>query len=225
MIHLRLNLNLFLHIKSLEVLQKVEVVMKLQIFTNGGDLNGTSGFATNRNGWYKPIKDFLKENRATILFHGHQHFYGKQDKDYLVYQETPQPSHPNFSAVAFATDYGYVQGKILPNSGYLRINVSSNGVAVDYVRTYLPINETATRKNKDVSTTYFIRTSNCYDSSVTAVTKVWNTNYVDKMVYPNPFHQSTRIDMDFNSTSKIFLQIYDLKGQLVRILLNGNRIP
>ena len=191
----------------------------------GKNLDGTTGFTTNRNGWYKPIKDLLKENRATIFFHGHDHFYGKQDKDCLVYQETPQPSHPNFSTVTYATDYGYVQGKILPNSGHMRINVSPAGVTVDYVRAYLPANETATRKNKDVSATYFIGEKNCYDSTVTSVSTVWNTNYVEEMVYPNPFKQSTRIDMNFRSTQKIVLQIFDQQGKLVRTLLNGNTIP
>jgi hypothetical protein len=142
-----------------------------------------------------------------------------------VYQETPQPSHPNFSTVTYATDYGYVQGKILPNSGHLRINVSASGVQVDYVRAYLPANENTTRKNKDVSATYFIGTTNCYDSSVTAAPTLWNTNYVDEMVYPNPFQHYTRIDMNFKSTQTISLKIFDAQGKLVRTLVNGNRVP
>jgi uncharacterized protein (UPF0216 family) len=44
----------------------------------------------------KPVKELLRENRVNIFFHGHDHFFGKQEKDCLVYQETPQPSHPNY---------------------------------------------------------------------------------------------------------------------------------
>jgi len=102
------------------------------------NLNGTDGWATNRPGWYKPIKDLLTENRVTIFFHGHDHFFAKQDKDCLVYQETPQPSHPVFLTANSATEYGYVKGDIYPNAGHLRVTVSGDGVKVDYVRAYLP---------------------------------------------------------------------------------------
>lgn len=114
----------------------------------GKNLNNSPGFTQNRPNWYKPIRDLLKEHKVNIFFHGHDHFFGKQEKDCLIYQEVPQPSHPNFSNVNYAKDYGYYEGLILPNSGHLRVNVSPNGVKVEYVKVYLPKNETATRKIK-----------------------------------------------------------------------------
>lgn len=94
----------------------------------GNNLDGTPGFTSKRPGWYKPIKDLLKEHRVNIFFHGHDHFFGKQEKDCLFYQECPQPSHPNFSSVNYADDYGYFEGQIQANSGHIRVGVSPEGV-------------------------------------------------------------------------------------------------
>lgn len=191
----------------------------------GGDnLDGTSGFAANRPGWYKPIKDLLTEHHVTIFFHGHDHFFGKQEKDCLVYQETPQPSHPNFTNVNYATTYGYASGQILPQSGHLKVSVDSSGVQVDYVRAYLPQNVTPTRHNKDVSASYFIGAVNCYDSLSTGVPVLWNSDYVDELVYPNPFSTETKIEFSLHKPERIDLSIYNENGQLVRKLIAGNLV-
>ena len=79
----------------------------------------------------------MKENKATIFFHGHDHFYGKQDKDGIVYQEAPQPSNRNITNTS-ATEYGYKEGVILPGRGYLLLTVSASSVKVEYIKTLLP---------------------------------------------------------------------------------------
>jgi len=191
----------------------------------GGDnLDGTAGWVTNRPGWYKPIKDLLTEHRVNIFFHGHDHFFGKQEKDCLIYQETPQPSHPNFQNVNYAADYGYITGQILPQSGHLRVSVSASGVQVDYVRAYLPQNENATRHNKDVSATYFIGAINCYDSLHTGIPILYNKNYANEIIYPNPFMDKTKIEFDVNSDASYYLSIFNQQGVEVRKLLNNNVI-
>lgn len=190
----------------------------------GNNLDGTPGFAAKRPGWYKPIKDLLTENRVNIFFHGHDHFFGKQEKDCMIYQETPQPSHPNFSTVNYAATYGYKTGQILPQSGHLRINVSTAGVKVEYIRAYLPKNETASRKNKDVSSTYFIGAKNCYDSVSTGVPVLWNADYADEVVYPNPFSSETNIEFSLAIEENIELSIYNEKGQLVRKLIDNYKV-
>ena len=189
----------------------------------GKNLDGTAGFATNRPGWYKPIKDLLTENRVTIFFHGHDHFFMKQEKDCLVYQETPQPSHPNFTSATYATDYGYKIGDVYPNSGHIRVSVDATNVKVEYVRAYLAKNETATRKNKDVSVSYTINAKNCYDSTPSNPI-LWNKNYVQEMVYPNPFSQTTSIEFSLSETDKISLDIYTISGQKIRSLLSESTI-
>ena len=189
----------------------------------GNNLNGTPGFATNRPGWYKPIKELLTENKVTTFFHGHDHFFGKQEKDCLVYQETPQPSHSSTTAngVSYAAGYGYLEGTILPNTGHIRVTVSPNGVLTEYVRTYLPASENATRHNKDVSSSYFIGTTNCYTLGSNSP-MIWNSNYKDEIVYPNPFSKETTIEFSLNASEKVSVSIYNELGQLVKSLLNEN---
>lgn len=192
----------------------------------GQNLDGTPGFAANRPGWYKPIKDLLKEHRVNIFFHGHDHFFGKQEKDCLIYQETPQPSHPNFQSANYARDYGYLEGQILPNSGHLRVTVSPEGVKVDYVRAYLPKNETNTRKNRDVGATYFVGLKNCYDSLATSsIPVLWNSHYADELVSPNPFQDQTKIAFSLPEAEHMSVHIFNEQGQCVRTLLQNTLVP
>jgi len=206
-----------------------------------GLYGGPDSFAFYRPGWYKPIKDLLKENKVNIFFHGHDHFFGKQEKDCLVYQETPQPSHPNPSNsdnVSYAADYGYVQGQIQASSGHIKVTVGPNGVQVDYVRTYLPASEDNTHHNKDISATYYIGAVNCYDSanpppvndSLTVVSNVspilWNCNYdIHENVYPNPFSNETKIEFTIKNSEKLHFLIHNDVGQLVRKWDYNNPVP
>jgi predicted phosphodiesterase len=181
----------------------------------------TPGFAAYRPGWYKPIKDLLTENHVNIFFHGHDHLYVKQDKDCLVYQETPQPSLPNFNYPSQAATYGYLAGQIVGNSGHLRVTVTGTGLQVDYVRAYLPANESSTRHNKDISATYTIGLSNCYNLSTNSAV-IWNSNYADEITYPNPFSKETTIAFKLNSSQNISITIYNELGQIVKDLINDN---
>lgn len=188
----------------------------------GNNLDGTPGFAVNRPGWDMPIKDLLTQHQVHIFFHGHDHFFGKQEKDCLVYQETPQPSHPNFNPATYPTDYGYLQGQILPNSGHIRVTVNSSGVLVEYVRAYLPATENATRHNKDVSASYFISTENCYTLGNYTPVMIWNSNYSDEIVYPNPFSKSTTIAFEIHQPENLSIAVYSSNGQEIKQLVKGN---
>ena len=190
----------------------------------GNNLNNTRGFETNRPGWYKPIKDLLAEHRVNIFFHGHDHFFGKQEKNCLYYQEIPQPSHPNFTSTGQATKYGYKEGQILPGSGHLKVTVDGNGAKIDYVRAYLPKNETGSRKNKDISATYYIGTLNCYDSLNTGSPVLWNKNYVDELSYPNPISNEIKIEFSILETQKINLAIFNQQGQIVKNLIDNRLV-
>ena len=190
----------------------------------GNNQDGTYGFTTNRPGWDKPIKELLKEHKVSIFFHGHDHFYGKQEKDCLIYQECPQPSLPNFQNANMATDYGYKEGVILPNAGHLRIQVNPEQVKVEYVRAYLPKSETSTRKNKDISATYFVQKTNCYDTMTTSTSVIWNEEYSDEKIYPNPFKQDVKIHFSVTKTEHISLQILDQEGRIVKELIQESEI-
>ncbi|MFM7158441.1 MAG: metallophosphoesterase [Bacteroidota bacterium] len=187
----------------------------------GNNLDGTRGFEKNRPGWYKPIKDILRENKATIFFHGHDHFFAKQEMDCLIYQECPQPSHPNFSGVNSAKDYGYLNGEILPNSGHMRIRVQPTQIQVEYVRAYLPKNETANRKNKDVAATYTIPANKCYDSLSTGIAMFWNDEYLRNEPYPNPSNGSMIFPLDIKQAGSYDVHIFDMKGQMRKEISMG----
>jgi len=122
----------------------------------GHNIDGTWGFDQRRPGWDKPIHLLMVENNVTIFFHGHDHFFAKQELDGIIYQLVPQPSHRNYKKASQAQEYGYLSGEILPNSGHLRVIVRSSEVIVEYVRTYLPETENAERINSQVSHTYRI---------------------------------------------------------------------
>ncbi len=190
----------------------------------GKNLDGSDGWAANRPGWYKPIKDLLAENRVTIFFHGHDHFFGKQEKDCLLYQETPQPSLPNFNGPNQANDYSYFDGQFLPNTGHIRVTVGPDGVKTEYIRAFLPGQETATRHNRDIAATYFIGKTNCYDSLSTGIPVLWNANYSDELIYPNPSSGAVNIAFSLAQTEQIDLSIFDESGRLVRRLLSGNLV-
>ncbi len=187
----------------------------------GGDnLDGTYGFNTQRPGWYKPIKELFKEHKVSVFFHGHDHFFGKQEKECLVYQEVPQPSHPNFSSVNYAENYGYHEGVILPNSGHLRVTVTENEAKVEYVRVYLPKNETPTRKNKDVSAFYFINKTGCYDTLTASTPVFWNENQSENLVYPNPAQSFVSFRLNITKPETYSIVISDIQGKVVKHLLN-----
>lgn len=100
----------------------------------GHEKNGENAFATNRPGWEKPIHTLLVETGVSILFHGHDHFFAKQELDGVTYQLVPQPASRN-SREDHAGEYGYEKGDFLPSPGHLRVSVAENKVAVDYIRT------------------------------------------------------------------------------------------
>ncbi len=57
----------------------------------GRDLDGTWAFDKRRPGWDRPIHQLLFDNRVAAVFHGHDHFYARQERDGVIYQLVPQP--------------------------------------------------------------------------------------------------------------------------------------
>jgi hypothetical protein len=105
------------------------------LFEWGGyDQNGVYQFSQMRPGWELPIHQLMVNNNVTIFFQGHDHFFCKEEKDGVIYQEVPQPSaqtgadNPDSS---FASQY---VGQVIGSSGYLRVVVSPSNVSVQYVR-------------------------------------------------------------------------------------------
>jgi hypothetical protein len=117
----------------------------------GRNADGSDGFAQHRPGWPSPIHQLLLQNKVSVVFHGHDHFYARQDLDGIVYQEVPQPGYPgNGKLPRSAIEYGYVNGTILGSSGYLRVTLSPKQTKVEYVRA-------VTGQSATVSDSYWVK--------------------------------------------------------------------
>lgn len=120
----------------------------------GYDGNGTSwGFSANRPSWNSPLHQILVDNKVTIFFQGHDHIWVTQKLDGVVYQTLPEPADPNYSL--FNAD-AYLSGDKLSNTGYARVTIGPGTVKVEYVRTYLPVDESAARVNGSVAYSYVL---------------------------------------------------------------------
>ena len=90
--------------------------------------------AAHRPGWESTIHQLFVDNHVTIFFQGHDHIFVRQELDGVIYQTLPEPANPNYS---WENGNAYQSGDKFPNSGYVRVTVSPDGVTVDYIRTYL----------------------------------------------------------------------------------------
>ncbi len=99
----------------------------------GKNRDGSEGFAANRPGWAKPVHQLLVDNGVDFVFKGHDHIYVKQELDGIIYQTLPQPSHPG-NKTSSAAEYGYVSGKTIGGSGFLKITTNSTSIKVDFIR-------------------------------------------------------------------------------------------
>ncbi len=191
------------------------------LFEMGGkNTDSTWGFDANRPGWGKPIHELMKENNVTIFFHGHDHFFGKQDKDGIVYQEVPQPSNRNITNMS-AAQYGYVNGSFLPGRGFLSITVSDSTVKVDYIRTYLPGEENASHMNSEVAFSYSVK------HSATPVEEIPGAPepVLLGQNYPNPFYTGTSIRYKLREEGTVQLRVYDMTGREVATLVDKSQQP
>lgn len=122
----------------------------------GKNLEGENEFAKQRPGWEMPIHDLFVKYGVSIVFHGHDHLFIKQELDGIVYQEVPQPGHPRSGNTNTAKEYGYLSGETQSSSGFIRVRVGRDETRADYVRTYLPAAETQSKRNGDVTFTYVV---------------------------------------------------------------------
>ena len=120
----------------------------------GKHRDGTWEFDEKRPGWALPIHQLMVKNGVTIFFQGHDHLFARQERDGVVYQATPNPADATYQAF---NRVAYRSGDILPNSGHLRVTVSPQDVRVDYVRSYLPKDETPEHKNGELAFTYTVK--------------------------------------------------------------------
>lgn len=70
---------------------------------------------------------------VAVVFHGHDHFFGRQEKNGIIYQLVAQPANRNFNRHQ-AKEYGYEKGDCLPNSGSMRVTVTPDQIKIKYLR-------------------------------------------------------------------------------------------
>jgi hypothetical protein len=104
----------------------------------GCDPDGTYRFDEKRPGWGKPIHQLFVDSGVNVYFHGHDHFYARQEKDGVIYQLVPQPSLENAKMPGHAADYGYTTGELRGGSGFMRVNVSSDSFEMEFVQSDSP---------------------------------------------------------------------------------------
>jgi len=122
----------------------------------GYDLDGTYGFDEQRPGWGKPLHRIFVENKVSMVFHGHDHFYARQDLEGVIYQLVPQPGHRGYGSTGSAKDYGYLNGDIIAGTGFLKIKISDQKATVDFIKSVLPQDEKKHGKNRDVAFSYSV---------------------------------------------------------------------
>lgn len=122
----------------------------------GFDANGVNTFLSNRPDWEMPIHNLLLEYKVNVVFHGHDHFFAKQDLDGIVYQLLPQPGAIRYGNTNSAVEYGYISGKILNHPGYLRVSIHNGKATVEDIQTSIDANH----ENKGVLYSYPINPKN-----------------------------------------------------------------
>lgn len=120
----------------------------------GQEKNGQNRFEEMRPGWEMPIHDLMVKHGVTIFFQGHDHLFCKQEKDGVIYQEVPMPADQGYMTY---NEDRYGSGVKLPNSGHLRVSVAPEGVKVDYVRCYLPADESPEQKSGQIAHSYMVK--------------------------------------------------------------------
>jgi hypothetical protein len=126
----------------------------------------------------------------------------------------PQPSAKNLNTIT-GTAYGYVNGILMPNRGYLHVTVSPDKAQVDYVRTYLPSEENATRKNGDIAYSYSI-----VPSLVTGINEIISNDFIK--IFPNPANNKIFIQGKDNFQS-FQIKILNIMGEVI-LLSNKKEI-
>lgn len=119
----------------------------------GGSKRGEPSFSQMRPPWNLPIHQLMVKHKVSVSFQGHDHLYCQQERDGVVYKELPMPSDHGY--VAYNEDH-YLEGRKLPSSGYLRISIGPQETKVEYVRSYLPEDETAPRWQGEVAHSYSV---------------------------------------------------------------------
>jgi len=181
----------------------------------GQNSDSTWGFDTLRPGWGVPIHQLFIDNGVDILWHGHDHFYARQDTNGIIYQMVPQPGRKKWDSLPNqAPEYGYLSGILLGPRGHVRVTMDDTSATVDYIRTFLPGETTQTRRNGMVAYSYSI----VKHDSIGVAGPQPELRRTGLAVSPNPFHTKTAISLQLTAHGPAQISIFDPTGRRVRVL-------
>ena len=178
--------------------------------------DSTWGFDAERPGWGVPIHQLLIDNGVDVVWHGHDHFFAKQDTDGIVYQMVPQPARTRWDSLAHqATQYGYESGVFQGPRGYVRVTMDDTSATMDYIRTFMPAETTQFWRNGMVSYSYTIVK---HDTTGTAEVRPPRPLVGFERIAPNPFRGTTLIRFQRTGIGPVQVTIFDALGRRVRAL-------
>ncbi len=119
----------------------------------GNNADGSWGFPAKRPTWPLPLHELLVANHATIFFQAHDHLFAHQQIDGMTYQSLPNPADNTYTA--FNAD-AYTSGEVFANAGYTKVTVGPANVKVEYIREWLPQDQTPTQVSGTVQFAYTI---------------------------------------------------------------------
>lgn len=123
----------------------------------GRSKSGTWEFDKKRPGWELPIHQLMVKYGVSIFFQGHDHIFVRQEKDGVVYQETPNPANPFYTEANGGWRSAYKSGDYLPASGHLRVTVSPANTKVEYIRSWMPKDESPEHKQGEMAYAYTVK--------------------------------------------------------------------
>lgn len=118
----------------------------------GKDPKGTTTFKEQRPNWELPIHDLMVKNKVSIFFQGHDHIFVTQERDGLIYQALPNPADDTFTMF---NESAYKSGVKAPNSGHIRVSVSTSETKVEYF--LAARQEDSGRKNLQLAHSYTVK--------------------------------------------------------------------
>ena len=178
----------------------------------------TWSFEANRPGWGLPIHQLMVKNGVNIYFQGHDHLFAKEQLDGIVYQEVPMPSDSTYIIGTRDNGDAYTDLK-MDASGHLRVTVSPERVTVDYVRAWLPADETADHKNGEVAYTYSVTTNTTDAESGDGMP----AEPALEQNSPNPFAATTALCYSLRDAGPVSLKVYDVLGKEARTLVSASQ--
>jgi len=101
----------------------------------GYNSDGTTwGWNTKRPGWgADPIRQLMMDNQVSAFFHGHDHQYGYEKRDGIVYQSMPSAGFSGNGFNIYCGTGNVYCIKALPSPGHLRITITPALATVDYI--------------------------------------------------------------------------------------------